>query len=346
MLKGDFNTIHDAHSDIIQSFKTSKTIKTIKNENNISFKKYLTNQQNENNNKWNNQKSTNKKNYYLNNSHILLEYYNNTKQNSDTDKFQIVNFMNNNNKNNNLNNIFNQYKKNIDNRHSGLNLNIFNKDPYSFCNKCGNTTDLLINESESSVECMACGCTNYSPTLQSLPSYKMTRTTRPTMTVYKRINHFNDWISQFQAKESVAVPNKIYKNILIELKKHKQIKKITGSRLRTILRKLGYNKYYEHIPRIIHKIQGTPPPTINRETEEKMRIMFKMIQDPFTKFSPKNRKNFLSYSFVLRKFVGLLNLNHLKKSFPLLKSRSKLYSQDEIWRKICDNLNWRFEPSL
>ena len=28
--------------------------------------------------------------------------------------------------------------------------------------------------------------------------------------------------------------------------------------------------------------------------------------------------------------------------FPLLKSREKLFEQESIWRKICEDLNWEF----
>lgn len=32
--------------------------------------------------------------------------------------------------------------------------------------------------------------------------------------------------------------------------------------------------------------------------------------------------------------------------FPLLKSNDKLYAQDQIWKKICRDLQWEFIPSL
>ena len=44
-----------------------------------------------------------------------------------------------------------------------------------------------------------------------------------------------------------------------------------------------------------------------QETEEELRRMFKEIQVPFHKFCPRYRKNFLSYSYVLHKFVQLLS---------------------------------------
>ena len=67
---------------------------------------------------------------------------------------------------------------------------------------------------------------------------------------------------------------------------------------------------------------------------------------PFYKHCPKNRKNFLSYSYVLHKFVELLGLDEFLPSFPLLKSREKLHQQDLIWEKICRDLGWEFIRSL
>ena len=87
------------------------------------------------------------------------------------------------------------------------------------------------------------------------------------------------------------------------------MKTLTPYKLREILKKLKKNKYYEHVPHIINRLNGEPPPTISRETEEELRRMFKEIQIPFHKFCPKSRKNFLSYSYVLHKFVQLLELD-------------------------------------
>jgi len=58
------------------------------------------------------------------------------------------------------------------------------------------------------------------------------------------------------------------------------------------------------------------------------------------------RKNFLSYSYVLHKFCQLLELDHLLKHFPLLKSREKLHQQDKIWKLICRDLQWEYIPSI
>ena len=61
---------------------------------------------------------------------------------------------------------------------------------------------------------------------------------------------------------------------------------------------------------------------------------------------PKERKNFLSYSYVLHKFCQLLELDNLLTSFPLLKSIKNLKEQEDVWEKICKHLRWEFISSI
>ena len=102
----------------------------------------------------------------------------------------------------------------------------------------------------------------------------------------------------------------------------------------------------ENIEVVINMITGKKAPIITRQCEELLRNMFKEIQVPFMKNCPEERKNFLSYSYVLHKFCELLELDYLLEYFPLLKSREKLQQQDVIWKKITAKLNWEFIPSI
>ena len=165
---------------------------------------------------------------------------------------------------------------------------------------------------------------------------------------YKRINHFNECLAQFQAKESTDIPSEVFDKILLEIDKERIVNmaELTTEKLREILKKLKLNKYYEHIPHIINRLNGIQAPTLTREIEEKLRSMFKEVQAPFMKYCPKDRVNFLSYSYVLYKFVELLELDEFLSSFPLLKSREKLHQQDQIWKCVCEDLGWEFIKSL
>lgn len=164
---------------------------------------------------------------------------------------------------------------------------------------------------------------------------------------YQRINHFNEWLAQFQAKEATDIPNEIFKKISEELKTKKitDLSKLRTTEVRKILKDLGLNSYYEHIAYILCTMNGIPAPSFSPKTEEKLRMMFKQMQGPFAKYKPANRKNFLSYSYVLHKCCELLELDQYINCFPLLKSIEKLRSHDRIWKKICKDLKWQYIES-
>ena len=165
---------------------------------------------------------------------------------------------------------------------------------------------------------------------------------------YKRENHFNEWLSQFQAQEMTNIPTEVIDQLRSELKKMKikNLEDITHAKIRGLLKKLRLNKYYEHVPYITNILNGIKPPNMPQELEEYLRIMFKDIQRPFDDNCPTERKNFLSYSYVLYKFCELLGEDDYLQYFPLLKSKEKLYQQDIIWNKICHDLKWEFIPTV
>lgn len=165
---------------------------------------------------------------------------------------------------------------------------------------------------------------------------------------YKKENHLNEWICQFQAKESTTVPQKIIDDIKQELTKQKIKNKndITHTKVKEILKKLNYNKYYDHAPYITQMVNGIKPPTMPQELEDRIRLMFHQIQAPFEKYRPKDRTNFLSYSYILYKFCELLGEDKYLPCFPLLKSNEKLYLHDQIWKKITNELRWQYIPTI
>jgi len=165
---------------------------------------------------------------------------------------------------------------------------------------------------------------------------------------YKRDNHFNEWLSQFQAQEMTTIPKEVIEQLRNEFKKIKikSVNEITHAKVRGLLKKLKLNKYYEHVPYISNILSGIKPPNMPVELEEQLRMMFRDIQKPFDNNCPAERKNFLSYSFVLYKFCELLSEDTYLQYFPLLKSKEKLHQQDMIWKKICTELHWEFIPTI
>ena len=217
-----------------------------------------------------------------------------------------------------------------------------------YCPLC--TKELVLIQSEGIFTCVDNKC-GYSETVlveSDKPNYKENTTENQSSMAYKRINHFSEWINQFQAKESTDIPEIVYNKILQEINKYriKDLAKLNNETMREILKRLGYAGYFEHIPHIIHKLNNIQPLQISKAMEETFKKMFREIQDPFERCKPPDRKNFLSYSFVLHKFCQLLELDELLPNFPLLKSRSKLMNQDQIWKDICRELDWQYIPSI
>ena len=165
---------------------------------------------------------------------------------------------------------------------------------------------------------------------------------------YKKINHLNEILNQFQAKESTIIPEDVMNEVICEVKKRRiqNIAELTEKDMREILKKLNRSKYYEHAAHILSRLNGNPPPTITPEIEEKIRAMFQEIQSPFLIYCPDDRTNFLSYSYILYKFFELLELDEYKAYFSLLKSRDRLIEHDVIWKKICESLRWEFIQSI
>ena len=221
---------------------------------------------------------------------------------------------------------------------------VFQEDT-EICKSCNK--QLICLQHDAIMICNNCGYQELLLVEQNRPILKQ-NTKDTSHFSYKRINHFREWCNQVQGKESTDIPDEIFEKILNEIKKEKiyDAKTITYTKMREILKRLRINKYYEHINYIINRINGIPTPQFSPDLEDKLCSMFRDIQGPFLKHCPKDRKNFLSYSYVLYKFFQILGLNEYLKYFPLLKSREKLYVQDQIWKKICEELNYDVIPSL
>lgn len=229
--------------------------------------------------------------------------------------------------------------------------NIYNFEK-EFCSKC----NVAFIFDKGFVICSNCGYTTACLEPSGNLSYKELKdyNIKPQFT-YMKITHFDDWLKRFQAKENTTISQEITDNILLELKKERinDLSSLTEDKMKRILKKLGYNKYYDHVVHIIHRLNGIPPLQLTQKIEEKLRQMFLQIQEPFEKHKPANRKNFLSYSYCLHKFFQILNLPEYTRYFTLLKSPDKLRQQDEIFRKIVKDMaesdktvNWVFIPSI
>jgi hypothetical protein len=283
--------------------------------------------------------------YYDKTGDLIIEYYEiRDNRNNETKKTKnILDFLgtkkNNesitNIKDNNRSELFNKYWQRVE----GIRMDIDDGSKrIKYCKECN--FEKIFDYSVSAYICQSCGSIeeiildedhqikDYSP--------------------YKRINHFREWLNQFQAKQSPDIPEVIFKDIIDELNKNRivDLNILTRKKMKDILKKLGYNSYYEHVHYIINKLSNLPPPKITRDMERIFIKMFNKIESIWQIYKPQGRKNFLSYPYVLYKFSELLELDHLLPCFQLHKDHDKLMEDDEIWKKICDALSWEFISSF
>jgi hypothetical protein len=298
-----------------------------------------------------------KKDYLLDNSKYIFEYFENKKNISTGVKSQSVS-----NKSKIVNNFFKikediddesnlikkdnnnivlKYLSNVSDEFLDINNFVYQTDICLFCRK----GELIPLEEDGIMICNICSRSIPYLIENEKPSYK-----EPPKEVcfyaYKRINHFKEILAQFQGKETTQIPPDVIENIKLQIKKERiTILQITNLKTKEILKKLGYNKYYEHIPFIKDKL-GIKPPIMTPELEETLCNLFIELQAPYSKFCPDDRVNFLNYYYTAYKLCELLGEEPYLEHFPMLKDPEKRMEQDIIWRKICVELDWEFIPTI
>ena len=296
-----------------------------------------------------------KKEYFLDNSKFIFDYFENKKNISSgasselSNKNKLLNnffkikqddTLNTLNQTKN-NNIVQKYLCNIDDVFLDVNSFVCQTDICQYCYK----GELIPLEDEGILICN--NCSRNIPYLieNEKPSYK-----EPPKEVcfyaYKRINHFKEILAQFQGKETTQIPPEVIENIKLQIKKERiELDQITNLKTKEILKKLGFNKYYEHIPFIKDKL-GIKPPVMSPELEEILCNLFIELQSPYSKYCPDDRVNFLNYYYTAYKLCELLGETQYLQDFPMLKDREKRVEQDQIWRKICEELDWEFISTI
>jgi len=283
--------------------------------------------------------------YYDNAGDLITDYYELRDKSSDEtkEKKNIMEFLSNKKdkqiqteqKLSNRANLFEKYCQRVD----GIRIKHDDgSNRVKYCIECN--IEKILDMAESAYICPFCGDSE----IIILDEDRQIKDYSP----YRRLNHFREWLNQFQAKQSPDIPEQVFIDIVKELNKNRitDLGILNKKNMKAILKKLGYNIYYEHVAYIINKLNNLPPPKITRDMEKLFISMFFQIQDPWEQYKQADRKNFLSYSYVLNKFCELLELDHLLDCFPLHKDPDKIMENDMIWEKICKQLNWEYISSF
>lgn len=286
------------------------------------------------------------KNYYLHNSEYIFEYFETKKTITSGGSMKTKS----------LNAFFNlpeakkteelfkiqhnnveKYLASIDQTYMDVSKYVYPTDICQFCHQ----GEMIPIESEGIMVCNQCAKQVVFLIDNEKPSYKEPPK-EACFYAYKRINHFREILAQFQAKETTCIPDNVLESIKQQIKKERiEISQFTDKKAKEIMKKLGFNKYYEHIPFIKDKL-GIKPPVMTPDLEDRLCNLFMEIQGPYAKFCPDDRVNFLNYYYTVYKLCELLGRREFLPFFPMLKDREKRIEQDQIWKKICIELDWEF----
>ena len=301
-----------------------------------------------------------KKDYLLENSKYVFQYFeqkqqissSNTPQNSNTVLNSFFKIKSGTAESSNLNSekyaqskkAYQKYWRNVNNEIANIQDFVVATD---VCEICGRG-EMIPQEDEGILICNNTNCGKFITFI--IESNKPTNKEPPnevSYTAYIRLNHFKEILSQFQAKETTQIPEEVIDAIRARIKKERihDMSLINYDKMRDILRKLGYNKYFEHI-QYINSQFGVKPPIMNEELHETLCVLFIEIQKPWALHCPANRTNFFNYTYTLYQLCVLLDQTQYLPYIPMMKDREKQLEQDMIWKKVCNDLDWEFIPSV
>ena len=300
-----------------------------------------------------------KKKYLLDNSKYIFNYFEEKKKISSGDNNQNVKILNsffkikgksdetsdlNSEKYSQSKKIFQNYWRNVNNEVIHIQDYVI---PSDICEEC-RKGELIPQEDEGILICNNNECGKYITYI--IDSSKPTNKEPPnevSYTAYIRLNHFKEILSQFQAKETTQIPEEVIEAIRARIIKERitDMSLINYDKMRDILRKLGLNKYFEHI-QYINSIFGIKPPIMNEELHETLCVLFIEIQKPWATHCPANRTNFFNYTYTLYQLCVLLDQTQYLPYIPMMKDREKQLEQDMIWKKVCKDLDWEFFASV
>lgn len=236
--------------------------------------------------------------------------------------------------------LYHNYWKNVNNEIVDPHKMFYSSDICEFCN----IGEMISQDEEGVLICNNRSCGKYIMYIDD--NIKQSNKDPPnevSYTAYIRLNHFKEILSQFQAKETTQIPDEVIDAIKMRLKKERitDYSKINYRIMRDILRKMGLNKYFEHI-QYINSLFGVKPPIMDDKLTETLCILFIEIQQPWSRHCPPDRVNFFNYTYTLYQLCVLLDQPQYLPYIPLLKDSQKQQQQDATWKLVCKDLDWCF----
>jgi hypothetical protein len=234
-------------------------------------------------------------------------------------------------------------------------INITIKLPTKQYNKCEDCqSDMSIVSASSEILCRKCGKSEIlSGIVFEDEQFYYQEGQRTKHGSYDPSKHCKFWIDRIQAIESKKIPE----NLITDVKKYisyigiRNIDEMTCEDIRYILRKVKHTLFNEHIPLIRKIITGVVPPQLT-DHEKQLIILYFSKAIKIYEESRTSKTNIMYYPYLIYKIIEIIlsDPRDKKRKIALLscihlQSNDTLSENDNTWKIVCKELNFKFIPT-
>lgn len=227
-----------------------------------------------------------------------------------------------------------------------------NKEDGLTCSNCSNQI-IKENNEEQTYICKSCFVEQ---NIQNLSiSYNDTsRVNISSRYLYDRKTHFRESIMQYQGKQSVIIPENLYKLLDKKFKFHNLLvgnettqreirySKITKKTILVFLKELGYSKHYENINLIFSEITGNKLNDISHIIPQILNDFDVLVEQYDKTYADINRKNFINTQYVLFQLLSKHGYPCEKEDFTNIKTIDRKFFHDDIMKTLFEQLGWNY----
>lgn len=215
------------------------------------------------------------------------------------------------------------------------------------CAHCGSSEGFVVIQASNDTVCKACGVVT-GPAERGASGLDYHRieykrqSHRQSSCTYDPVNHFRAWLNRSQGKEQTYIPPEVIQAVREEQHKFQLLDEyLTPKDVRKLLKRRNLADYYDNTVKILFLLTNRMPLTIHPDHETTFVRMFILLKEAWHKVKPVNRRNRISYSFLLYLFSQLQQWDQYLPLFSPPKSEKKRFKQKMIFDDMCRYVDWK-----
>ncbi len=155
---------------------------------------------------------------------------------------------------------------------------------------------------------------------------------------------------RLEAREKTKVPEIVILTVMKACVRNRinprtEPERLTQKFMKELLRQTGYSRFNENIMQIRVRLTGIQARMFSEAERTVIMRTFNELQEPFERHRG-SRDNFISYSYVLNKICQLLGIREVLQYLLPPTLAENVQNADRIWKKMCEDLNYEFVPTI